>query len=448
MPAELQEEWAKWRPDFSQYDVVVSNYNGVLWPDSVREAFERFVRDGGGFVSIHAADNAFAQWDEYNRMIGVGGWYGRDESSGPKIYWENGQLVQDTAKGRAGAHGKRGDILVVNRAPEHPITKGMPSAWMHPADEVYYNMRGPAENIEVLATAMSDTNTGGSGKHQPILMAISYGKGRVFHEMLGHDEKAFAGVGFQYTLMRGTEWAATGEVTFPEVGSDELPDDRVAVRDPQEIRPPVQDNEEGFVSLFNGRNLDGWTPAKENPESFSVHDGQLVVKGPRSHLFYTGDVHGGQFKDFELKLQAKTMPNANSGVYFHTKYQDEGWPNAGYECQVNATHGDPKKTGSLYGVVNVVVLKDGQPEPRGGENIIRDAPPNKDGQWFDYHIIVKDRVITLKVNGETTVQYTEPEGGPRSNFGGRKLSQGTFAIQAHDPGSEIHFRNIRVKVLD
>ncbi len=102
MPAELQSQWAKWRPKFSEYDVVVSNYNGVLWPDSVREQFEQYVKNGGGFVSLHAADNAFAQWEEYNRMIGVGGWYGRNESNGPTVYWENGQLVRDKSKGSAG----------------------------------------------------------------------------------------------------------------------------------------------------------------------------------------------------------------------------------------------------------------------------------------------------------------------------------------------------------
>lgn len=206
--------------------------------------------------------------------------------------------------------------------------------------------------------------------------------------------------------------------------------------------------EEGFVPLFNGKDLSGWTPAQENPESFSVQDGVLVVKGGRSHLFYTGEVNGGKFKDFELKLKIKTLPEANSGVYFHTAYQEEGWPAAGYEAQVNATHRDPKKTGSLYGVVNITVLAEGQDPPAGGEHILREQAPNTDGEWFDYHITVKGKDITIKVNGETTVQYTEPEGGPESNFTGRRLGEGTFALQAHDPDSEIHYRDIRVKVLD
>lgn len=206
-------------------------------------------------------------------------------------------------------------------------------------------------------------------------------------------------------------------------------------------------SETGFVPLFNGKDLTGWTPAKENPDSFSVKDGELILKGGRSHLFYTGEVNGGKFNNFELKLQVKTFPGSNSGVYFHTAYQDQNWPDKGYECQVNSTHKDPKKTGSLYGVVNILVLADGQKEPPG-TNLIRDQAPSVDGEWFDYHIIVTGRKITIQVNGETTVEYTEPEDGPDSNFKGRRITEGTFALQAHDPKSEVHYRNIRVKPLD
>lgn len=204
---------------------------------------------------------------------------------------------------------------------------------------------------------------------------------------------------------------------------------------------------DGFVELFNGKDLDGWTPSKEAPDSFSVKDGVMIVKGGRSHLFYTGDVNGGTFKDFELKARAKTFPGANSGVYFHTKYQEEGWPNKGYECQVNSTHKDPKKTGSLYAVKNIVVLADGQEPPKGGEHEIREKAPSTDGEWFDYHITVKGKNIVIKVNGETTVDYTEPADGPGTNFKGRKLSEGTFGIQAHDPDSEVHFERFAVKPL-
>lgn len=214
------------------------------------------------------------------------------------------------------------------------------------------------------------------------------------------------------------------------------------------IPAPVAADDEGFVALFNGRDLTGWTPSKENPESFSVKQGILVVKGGKSHLFYTGDVNGGKFRNFELKLKVQTTPKSNSGVYFHTQYQDTGWPDVGFECQVNSTHKDPKKTGSLYGVVNILVLAEGQEEPKGGEHIKRDRAPSQDGQWFDYHITVKDDKITIKVDGQTTVEYTQPEDGPKTNFAGRKLGEGTFALQAHDPDSEVYYKDILVKVLD
>ncbi len=206
--------------------------------------------------------------------------------------------------------------------------------------------------------------------------------------------------------------------------------------------------EDGFVELFNGKDLAGWTPSSENPESFSVSDGILVVKGGKSHLFYTGEVNGAKFKDFELKVRAKTLPGANSGVYFHTALQAEGWPEQGYECQVNSTHKDPKKTGSLYGVKNIVVVAEGQDVPKGGDADVREKAPSTDGEWFDYHITVQGRRIVIRVNGEVTVDYTEPEGGPASpGFAGRRLGEGTFAIQAHDPDSEVHYERFAVKPL-
>jgi hypothetical protein len=214
--------------------------------------------------------------------------------------------------------------------------------------------------------------------------------------------------------------------------------------------PPAETSAEsdGFIELFNGKDLSGWTPSEENPESFSVENGILIVKGGKSHLFYTGDVNGGKFKDFEVKARVKTMPGANGGIYFHTAQQGEGWPEQGFECQVNSTHKDPKKTGSLYGVRNIVVLQEGQEPPKGGESEVREKAPSTDGEWFDYHITVKGKRILIQVNGETTVDYTEPEGGPGVDGSpGRKLSEGTFGIQAHDPDSETNYERFAVKPL-
>jgi type 1 glutamine amidotransferase len=200
-------------PKFSDFQVVVSNYNGALWPEPVRQAFVAYVRGGGGFVPVHAANNAFPEWPEYNEIIGLGGWGGRSEKSGPYLRVRDGKIVEVTDAGRGGSHGAQHEFVIVHRQPEHPILAGLPSEWMHGKDELYDRLRGPAKNITVLATAFSDPKTKGSGEHEPLLMTIEYGKGRVFHTALGHDLPALRCVGFQTTFQRGVEWAATGKVT-------------------------------------------------------------------------------------------------------------------------------------------------------------------------------------------------------------------------------------------
>jgi uncharacterized protein len=204
------------RPKFKHYDVVVSNYNGEPWPTDTEKDFETYVAGGRGFVCVHAADNAFPNWPAYNRMIGLGGWEGRTEKSGPYVYLdETGTEKRDATPGAGGHHGAQHPFEIRTRDAEHPITKGLPQSWMHTKDELYDSLRGPAENMHVLATAYADPKFGGTGRHEPMLMTLEFGNGRVFHTVLGHADYSMNCVGFVTTLQRGTEWAATGKVTIP-----------------------------------------------------------------------------------------------------------------------------------------------------------------------------------------------------------------------------------------
>lgn len=202
------------KPDFKKYAVVISNYNGDAWPAETKQAFVDFVKNGGGFVVVHAANNSFGDWKEYNEMIGLGGWGGRSEASGPYVYINaDGKLVRDESKGRGGNHGSQHPFQIIVRDAKHPVTAGMPGEWMHMNDELYDLLRGPAENMTVLATAFADKSKGGTGRHEPMIFTVSYGKGRVFHTPMGHGKDSQECVGFITTLQRGTEWAATGQVT-------------------------------------------------------------------------------------------------------------------------------------------------------------------------------------------------------------------------------------------
>lgn len=224
-------DMSAFRPKFSDYVVVVSNYNGDEWSEETKSALIEFVRSGGGFVVIHAADNAFPGWKAYNEMIGLGGWEGRNENSGPWVYWDK-KIVRDASPGRGGDHGSIHAFQVVTRVSDHPITKGLPAVWMHANDELYNRLRGPAENLTVLATAYDNPDIRGSGRHEPVLFTVEYGKGRVFHTTLGHvrgDLLAQRCVGFIATFQRGTEWAATGKVT-QKIPVDFPKADQVSIR--------------------------------------------------------------------------------------------------------------------------------------------------------------------------------------------------------------------------
>ncbi len=214
--AELRKQfaarWDAFRPEFAKYDVIISNYNGEDWPKAVQAAFEAYMKNGGRFVCVHAADNSFPEWAEYNKMIGLGGWGGRNEKHGPYVYFDNaGKEVRDVRPGGGGSHGPQHEFTIELRNAAHPITQGMPAKWKHAQDELYDSLRGPAENMEVLASAWCDKTK----RHEPMMMVIRYGKGIIFHTPMGHENgQSLQCVGFITTLNRACEWLATGKTSF------------------------------------------------------------------------------------------------------------------------------------------------------------------------------------------------------------------------------------------
>jgi type 1 glutamine amidotransferase len=213
------EDMSVFKPDFSAYKLVVLDYNGDRWPKETDQAFLDYVNKGGGVIFYHAADNAFREWTEFNKMMGFGGWESRDETDGPYIYLKDGQLVYDNSPGAGGSHGNQHEFVLNAGNADHPIVKGLPAKWRHARDELYDRMRGPGKVKDVLYWAYSDPETRGSGRNELSLFTVDYGKARVFHTTLGHagntleENTAMQCTGFQVTLLRGAEWAATGKVT-------------------------------------------------------------------------------------------------------------------------------------------------------------------------------------------------------------------------------------------
>jgi len=224
------QDMSKFKPDFAAYDVVVTNYQGALWSDETQKAFVDYVKGGGGLVVYHFACAAFPQWKEYNEITGLGGWGRRNEKHGPYVRWRDGKIVRDMSPGRGGGHGPMQPFQLVIREPNHPITQGLPTKFMHVPDELYGWLRGPAKNLTVLATAFAPKEKGGADEHEPLLFTVSYGKGRVFQNALGHTAKELKSVAFIVPFQRGAEWAASGKVT-QKVPDDFPGPDKASVRE-------------------------------------------------------------------------------------------------------------------------------------------------------------------------------------------------------------------------
>jgi len=430
-------------PDFAAYDVVVSNYNGDQWSPATCEAFEKYVSSGGGFVCVHAADNAFPGWEAYNRMIGLGGWGGRNESHGPYVRWKEDikRFTRDATKGSGGTHGRRTTFVMVVRDSDHPITRGLPGSWMQTEDELYGKLRGPAENMHVLATAYSEPNTNGTGEHEPILMAVNYGSGRVFHTTLGHDATAMNGIAFQVTLQRGTQWAATGDVTLPPVGADVLTLESPATRDPATLVIAKPAPEVDFDSapdpsqgtwrvLFNGENTDGWAQ-KNGTAMYRVEGGAIIGKtatgSPNSFLCTTED-----FSDFELTFEVKCDTKLNSGVQIRSRSLAE--------FNNGRVHGPQVEIESAPGEAGYIYSEGTGRGWISKNHSIQDAFMND--QWNVFHVrAVGDRIQTW-VNGKKIEDLTDAE----------SFKSGFVGLQVHGIGKdegpyEVQWRNIKIRPL-
>ena len=210
----------KFNPKFKNYKLIISLYDGDNWAARTQRSLERYISTGGGLVIVHGADNAFPLWPEYNEMIGLGGWGDRTETAGPYVFIDqNGEIIRDASPGPGGHHGPKHSYIVENRAVDHPIMKGIPNQWLHTEDELYDRLRGPANNMTILATAFSSPKYDGSNRHEPILMTVEYEEGHIFHTTMGHHKLALSCVGFMTTFIRGCQWAANKQVTF------EIPED-------------------------------------------------------------------------------------------------------------------------------------------------------------------------------------------------------------------------------
>jgi len=419
------------RPDFSKYDVVVNNFNGghtpqgTRWPRETEEALERYVRNGGGLVVFHAANNAFLEWPEYNEMIGLG-W--RDKSFGPGIGIVDGRVVSvPKGSGLDPGHGPRHDFEIFVLAKDHPITRGLPEHWTHPSEQLTHGQHGPADGLTVLTFAWSEISHHG----EPMDWVKNYGKGRVYTTMLGHTWKDEANpnlddVAFQALLARGTEWAATGEVTLP---------------------PDL-----GWKPLFNGKNLDGWEPRGDG--AWTIMDGGVLL-GQHTHSGPPGawplDEHGWDrwlyrqawlytkrdFGEYDLHLEYWIPKGGNSGVsirdtsraHYAIGEDDAARPDLagpikstpahiGYEIQILDGEADPYLSGSIYGLV---------PARHGVQ---------RPGEWNHLDIESRNDRIRVRVNGEAVAE------GPSDPH---RPNTGPIGLQLHDQFTFAMFRNIRIR---
>ncbi|BDC48513.1 hypothetical protein F183_A08290 [Bryobacterales bacterium F-183] len=424
-------------PDLSKYAAIVNNFNGghtvegTRWPKQAEAALVQYVRNGGGLVIFHAANNAFLEWREYNDMIGLG-W--REPSFGAGLAVGSGGAVTKIPKG-AGlkpGHGPRQDFRVFVREPRHPITNGLPQYWLHPHEQLTHGQHGPAEGLDVLTYAYSEVSRQG----EPMDWVRNYGKGRVYTTMLGHTWKNepnpnLEDLHFQALLARGVEWAATGKVTLPA--------------------------DLGWKSLYNGKNLDGWEVRGDG--IWTVNEENGVLMGQRRHVSATGafgDAWPVDRKAFDkwLYRQAWLYTQKEYGEFdLHVEYLLPIGGNGGVSIRdksrahfaVGESDADrpdlasfPKTTPSHIGYEIQLLEGTGDKYPTGSVYLFQAAKTGmqRGGQWNSLEVQSRNGMIRTFVNG---VQVAEHPGDPE------RSKVGPIGLQLHDQFSSVMFRNIRIR---
>lgn len=419
--------------DLRAYAAIVNNFNGghtttgTRWPRDAEQRIVEYVRNGGGLVIYHAANNAFLEWSEYNDMIGLG-W--RDPSFGESIaIGRNGEVIHvPKGQGKPPGHGPRQDFTVFVREPRHPITQGLPPHWVHKSEQLTHGQHGPAQALDILTYAFSEVTRQG----EPMDWVRTYGKGRVYTTMLGHTWKNepnpnLEDLYFQALLARGVEWAATGKVTLPA--------------------------DLGWKPLFNGKNLDGWEPRGNcvwtvNPENGGVLLGQRVHHDPskldpkafRSWLNEQAWLYTKQeFDEFDLHAEYWLPDGGNSGISIRDKSRAHGSIGESDEARPDLAH-FPKTTPAHIGYEIQIIALEKTPYPTGS---IYTFVPGKVGfqrpnDWNSIEIESRRDRIRIRINGEVVAEHA---GDPK------RSKTGPIGLQLHDQFSFVQFRNIRIREL-
>jgi type 1 glutamine amidotransferase len=466
-----KEDMSRFIPDFKSYQVVILDYNGDAWPEETRKRFLEYAKNGGGIVVYHAANNAFTEWKEFNEIIGLGGWGNRDEKSGPYVYWKDGKLFKDNSPGSGGSHGAQHEYVLTARDKKNPVMAGLPETWKHAQDELYDRLRGPG-NITALYTSFSDKEKGGSGREEPLIFTVNYGKARIFHTALGHagstaeNNTAMQCTGFQVTLLRGCEWAATGKVTQP-VPDDFPTAEKISLRPTYKYYPkpmgmqaqmsefwlpqppivtPGEPSPQAYMSapsdaivLFDGKDLSKWQKSNGEPAGWTVQDGTVTVKSS------AGDIRTkDEFHDYQLHIEwsspievaGTSQGRGNSGVYMHGLYEIQVLDNYNNETYANGA------AGSIYKQSVPLVNPIRKPGEWNVYDIIFTAPTfTKEGQYRT------PPVVTVFFNG-VVVQNNTIIKGTTEYVGFPKIIQrekGPILLQTH--GNAVRYRNIWIREL-